>query len=224
MLMDRLGYHFSDISLLRRGLTHRSYANEANAGDQHNERLEFLGDAVVGLCVGAYLMERYPDAREGELTKLRAMVVSGTGLSRAARTMGLGEYLRLGRGEEQGGGRDKASILSDAFEAIIGAIFIEAGFDTVRRVVIEQLRSLIDAAQRGELDRDYKTHLQERLVAQGAPEVPRYVVVDERGPDHDKTFEVAVWIGGSPRAQASGHSKKQAEQRAASLALESLDA
>jgi ribonuclease-3 len=218
-LSERLGHRFGDPLLLRRALTHRSHANESGEDDRHNERLEFLGDAVVGLSVGAYLMESRPEAREGELTKLRAMVVSAPGLSRAARNLGVGECLLLGRGEEQGGGRDKDSILSDAFEALIGAVFLDAGFEAAQRVTRAQLAELVHAAERGDLDRDFKTRLQERLAAEGLQAPPRYAVVNERGPDHAKVFEVAVHLEDDELARAEGHSKKQAEQRAARSAL-----
>lgn len=221
-LSERLGYAFDDPKLLRRALTHRSHANESGEDDRHNERLEFLGDAVVGLCVGAYLMASRPQAREGELTKLRAMVVSAPGLSRAARSLRLGDCLLLGRGEEQGGGRDKDSILSDAFEALIGAVFLDGGFDAARRVVQDQLIELVHAAERGELDRDFKTRLQEHLAAEGMQAPPRYEVVGERGPDHAKVFEVAVHLETDELGRAEGHSKKEAEQRAACSALEAL--
>ncbi len=221
-LCERLGYSFCDKTLLRRALTHRSYANESWEDELHNERLEFLGDAVVGLCVGAYLMASHPQAREGELTKLRAMVVSSPGLSRAARNLGLGGCLLLGRGEEQGGGRDKDSILSDAFEALIGAVFLDGGFDAVQGVVRGQLAELVRAAERGELDRDFKTRLQEHLAAEGLSALPRYEVVGERGPDHAKVFEVAVHLQRDELGRAEGHSKKAAEQRAARAALQAL--
>lgn len=219
-LMEALGYRFSDLELLTRALTHRSHANEHGDEELHNERLEFLGDAVVGLCVGHELMLQLPDVREGQLTKLRAMVVSASGLATAAQALGLGDYLRLGRGEEQGGGRQKESIVSGAFEALVGAVFLDGGFEPVAAVLRRLLGELVEAAVRGELDRDFKTRLQEQLAAQEAP--LSYEVVGERGPDHAKVFAVAVRLGDRELARAEGHSKKEAEQRAAEGACEAL--
>ena len=219
-LMEVLGYQFSNLTLLRRALTHRSHANEHAGEELHNERLEFLGDAVVGLCVGYEVMQRLPNAREGQLTKVRASVVSENGLSAAAQALKLGDYLRLGHGEEQGGGRAKASILSDAFEALVGAIFVDGGFEVVASVLGVLLGDLVQAGVRGDLDRDFKTRLQERFASQG--ELLRYEVVGERGPDHAKIFEVAACLGERELGRAEGHSKKEAEQRAAEGAFAAL--
>ena len=227
-LMRALRYRFKDLELLRRALTHRSYVNEQlgeGAGPSvphHNERLEFLGDAVVGLTVGHLLMERLPAAREGRLTKLRAMIVSERGLSQAATTLGLGDYLRLGKGEALGGGRSKRSLLSDAMEALMGAIYLDGGFEVVQRIVRERLGELVEAAVRGDLDRDFKTRLQE-LVAASTGGNPQYELLGEHGPDHAKVFEVAVTLTSGESATAQGGSKKAAEQRAAKLLLEQLE-
>lgn len=221
-LMEALGYRFSSPTLLRRALTHRSHANEHAEEELHNERLEFLGDAVVGLCVGYEVMQRLPEAREGQLTKVRATVVSENGLSAAAQALRLGDYLRLGRGEEQGGGRAKTSILSDAFEALVGAIFVDGGFEAVAKVLRGLLGDLVLAGVRGDLDRDFKTRLQERFASQG--ESLRYEVVGERGPDHAKIFEVVVCLDERELGRAEGHSKKEAEQRAAEGAFAALSA
>ncbi|MCA9673203.1 MAG: ribonuclease III [Myxococcales bacterium] len=229
-LSSALGYRFESAELLQRALTHRSFVNERSAAENnadaaatssgllHNERLEFLGDAVVDLAIGHLLMQKLPRAREGRLSKLRAMVVSEASLARAANAISLGEHLRLGRGEEQTGGRDKASILSDAFEAVLGAIYLDAGFDRAADVARTLLATLVDEAVAGELDRDHKTRLQEVAQAE-LSDVPRYEVVSERGPDHDKVFEVAVFIGERELARAEGRSKKGAEQQAAKAAL-----
>jgi len=220
-LMEAIDYLFSDLALIRRALTHCSHGNESCNHAEHNERLEFLGDAVVDLVVGHHLMESLPAAREGQLSKLRAMVVREASLERAARELCLGDYLRLGRGEEQTGGRQKASILADAFEALVGAVYLDGGFSAAQEVVRRQLRSLAEAAVSGRLDRDHKTRLQE--LAQGQlHQVPRYLVTEERGPDHEKVFEVAVCLGERELARAEGHSKKEAEQSAAQRALEEL--
>jgi ribonuclease-3 len=218
-----LGYSFGNRGLLAQAVTHRSQANEAGPALEHNERLEFLGDAVVNLCAGHLLMDRQPGAREGELSKLRSMVVSEASLARLAEGLELGRHLRLGRGEEQTGGRRKASILSDALEALVGAVFLDGGFPAADSVVRRLLAPLMTDAEEGELDRDHKTRLQE--LAQGQWRIaPRYEVVDERGPDHAKVFTVAVMLGDRTVARAEGHSKKAAEQRAARRALAVLEA
>jgi ribonuclease-3 len=217
-----LDYTFQRPELLTRALTHRSYVNESEPGGRHNERLEFLGDAVVDLAIGHCLMEELPGAREGELSKLRAMVVAEASLARAAQSVDLGRLIRLGRGEEQSGGRAKASILADTFEALIGAVFVDGGYQAANRLVRSLLGDLVAAAVAGDLDSDHKTRLQE--VSQARLQlVPRYEVTAERGPDHAKRFEVAVYLGEREVARAEGRSKKSAEQRAAEVALSTLD-
>ncbi len=228
-LQRELDHEFADPSLLAQALTHRSRVNESTGDDLghggtfgHNERLEFLGDAVVDLSVGHYLMQALPQAREGQLSKLRAMVVNEASLARAAQGLSLGDCLRLGRGEEQTGGRRKLSILADAFEALMGAIYLDAGFVEVDRIVRRLLGPVVGRAVRGELDGDYKTRLQE--VAQARVQrVPGYQVLSESGPDHAKVFEVGVFLGDEELARATGGSKKEAEQRAAGLALGQLE-
>ena len=222
-LLAALGHVFQRPQLLTQALTHRSHVNETGEPHtQHNERLEFLGDAVVNLSVGHQLMERLPLAREGELSKLRAMLVSEASLARAAEELGLGPHLRLGRGEEQTGGRRKSSILSDTFEALVGAIFLDSGFEAADQAVRRLLGPLVATAVDGDLNRDHKTQLQERVQAQWRL-APRYEVLEERGPDHAKTFTVAVFVGDRLVARADGHSKKAAEQMAARRALQTLE-
>ncbi len=223
-LAEAVGYSFSNPTLLRQALTHRSLINELGGDNtQHNERLEFLGDAVVDLSIGHYLMDRLPQANEGDLSKLRSMVVSEASLAVAATQLNLGQYLRLGRGEEQTGGRKKVSVLADAFEALMGAIYLDGGFTSANAVIHRLLEPLIVTAVEGDLDRDHKTRLQE--LAQGQWHVmPRYAVLEERGPDHAKVFTVAVYLEEKEIARAEGHSKKAAEQRAACRALASLQA
>lgn len=217
-----LGYVFKDPTLLQQALTHRSFHNECPTEDEfHNERLEFLGDAVVELSVSHLLMERLPEAREGEMTKLRAMVVSEASLARSAAELGIGEHLKLGRGEDQSGGRQKPSILADAFEALMAAVFLDGGFVPADRTIRRLLGPLIDAAVDGELDRDHKTRLQE-VSQRDHRLMPRYEVVDERGPDHAKVFTVAVFLGDEEVARGDGSSKKLAEQQAARRALRTL--
>jgi ribonuclease-3 len=221
-LCRALGYQFVDWGLLRQALTHRSVINEdPSGGADNNERLEFLGDAVVNLSIGKRMMELLPDAREGSLSKLRASVVSEGSLAAAAQQVGLGELLRLGKGEELTGGREKPSILADAFEAVIGAILLDGGFVQADRVVRQKLSVLVTEAVGGALDRDHKTRLQEVVQAQFR-QIPKYRIVDESGPDHAKVFAVEVSLGEQVLARAHGASKKEAEQEAARLALDCL--
>ncbi len=202
-------------------LTHRSYCAE-NEDAESNERLEFLGDAVVGLAVTGFIHDAYPDLPEGQLAKLRASVVNTTTLAEVAKKMGLGEDLRLGRGEEMSGGRTKESILADAFEAVIGAVFVDSDWDRANDVVLECLGERIaHGAQRpGRLD--YKTRLQE-LTAHLELGSPVYRITGS-GPDHDKSFVAIALVQGVAQGEGSGTSKKRAEQAAASAAWSALNA
>lgn len=205
-------------------LTHKSYVNEhRDEGWEDNERLEFLGDAVIDLVVSEYLMSRFPLAREGDLSKLRAAVVDEAGLAAMGRALGLGELLRLGRGEELTGGREKASLLADTMEAVIAAVFLDGGLEAAHALVDRFLDDAYAGAETGSLDRDWKTQLQEMGQARHRSS-PRYRVVAEVGPDHAKTFEIEVELGGSVLGRGSGRSKKDAEQAAARVALEGLAA
>jgi ribonuclease-3 len=221
-LEARLGHSFAQPARLRNALTHKSFLNENPAPDRFdNERLEFLGDAVLDLAISHLLMEEFPQRSEGELSKTRAQIVSEAGLSEVAEAVSLGEWLFLGRGEEQTGGRHKPSLLADACEAVIAAVYLDGGFDAAlavaRRLFGERVRTAFDPG-----GTDFKTRLQER--AQSAHRLqPRYVVVGSQGPDHDKTFEVALSIGEREIARASGKSKKEAEQRAAERGLAVLE-
>jgi ribonuclease III len=222
-LEARLGLALADRAVALAALTHKSYVNEHRdeAGLADNERLEFLGDAVIDLAVSHRLMERFPDAREGELSKMRAAVVDEQGLSEMARALDLGALLRLGRGEELTGGRGKASLLADAMEAVIAAVYLVAGLPGVLGIIDRFLGEAFARAAAGTLDRDYKTQLQE--VAQSRLRAtPRYRVVAEHGPDHSKTFEVETDVRGEIVGRGAGRSKKDAEQAAAKLALEVL--
>jgi ribonuclease-3 len=216
-----LGHRFVDPRLIEEALTHKSFLNENSApGRKHNERLEFLGDAVLGLCVGHLLMERFPDVREGELSMIRAQVVNETHLADVAGQLALGEWLYLGRGEEQTGGRRKPSLLADACEALLAAVYLDGGFAAAFGVV----KKLFDprfAALEQPGKSDFKTRLQERAQA-ALRETPRYAVVDAHGPDHEKKFVVAVIVGGKELARGEGRSKKEAEQKAAQAALTML--
>ncbi|MGC3998367.1 MAG: ribonuclease III [Anaeromyxobacter sp.] len=204
-------------------LTHKSYVNEHkdDPGLQDNERLEFLGDAVIDLAVSHRLMEQFPAAREGELSKMRAAVVDEQGLCEMARALDLGPLLRLGRGEELTGGREKPSLLADAMEAVIASLFLGAGLPPVFALIDRFLGEACARAAAGTLDRDFKTQLQE-LAQSRMRASPRYRVVAEHGPDHSKTFEVEVDLRGEVLGRGVGRSKKDAEQAAAKLAIEAL--
>ena len=217
-----LEYSFENRELLQRALTHRSYANEHASEDlEDNERLEFLGDAVLDLLVGHHLMLTFPRLSEGELSMTRAQMVSEAGLTKVAREMQIGHWLLLGKGEEQSGGRDKASILSDALEALVAALYLDGTLETARAFV--QARFESHTPRRPGLGSDHKTRLQE-LVQRRWKIAPVYELVGESGPDHDKVFEVALVVDGHEKSRAKGRSKKVAEQSAALLALDRLEA
>jgi ribonuclease-3 len=217
-LSRRLPRRFGDEQLLVRALTHRSWCAEA-PGEDSNERLEFLGDAVLGLVVTDHIYRTYPRLPEGELAKIRAAVVSSVVLAEVAAERGMGAALRLGKGEAASGGRDKTSILADAAEAVIGAVYLDAGWDAAAELVLDLLADRIAEAASGPGGTDYKTRLQE-LAAVRFECLPRYSVT-ERGPDHAKQFSAEVEIGGR-RGRGEGRSKKQAEQAAAQMAWEAL--
>jgi ribonuclease III len=221
VLSARIGYRFADGGLLRQALAHRSWCAEV-AGETSNERLEFLGDAVLGWVIADLAYQRFHELPEGKLTDLRKSVVNAHALAGVARTIGLGECLLLGKGEDAAGGRDKASILSDAFEAVLGAVYVDGGVDPVGHLVDRLFGDLLVEAARS-LDRlDYKTLLQE-LTARLFDVAPVYVV-SSSGPDHDKRFEAAVWVDGTQRGTGTGTSKKAAEQAAAGQAHDALRA
>ncbi|MDR0325389.1 MAG: ribonuclease III [Oscillospiraceae bacterium] len=211
--MTIAGYAFKDPFLLETALTHSSYANE-RPKTPYNERLEFLGDAVLGLIAAEYLYSGHPDMPEGELTKLRAGYVCEQSLAAAARRLGLGDLLRLGRGEKADGGDARDSILADAFEAVLAAMYLDGGWEPCRKMVGEAVFSRPPAVP----VRDAKSRLQEVLQGQGKPG-PEYRTVSESGPDHKKTFIVEVFIDGRSVARGTGRSKKQAEMEAAEKAL-----
>lgn len=214
-----LGHPFVDATLLRTALTHRSYANERpDLAPHDNERLEFLGDSMVGLVVAKMLIERFPEAPEGELTRRRAELVREGALADIARGLGLGEALRLGKGEQRQGGREKPRLLASAFEACCGAILLDAGEAEATRCIRPFFEERVETAA-GE--RDFKSKVQELAQARRL-ETPRYVVVDAQGPDHDRVFEVAIEIEGRVFATGSGRSKLGAEQAAAQAAFARL--
>lgn len=215
-LEQRIGYIFENKSLLEEALTHSSYANEHGLGRLGcNERLEFLGDAVLSAVVADHLYRTLPDVEEGELTKQRAAMVCESALAMFARDIDLGKDMRFGKGELKTHGNERDSILSDCFEAVIAAIYLDGGVEAARKFIA---RHVLQEAYGAELSRDYKTELQE-VIQQNPEEKLKYVHSGETGPDHDKTFTVEVWLNSNVIATATGHSKKQAEQNAAAEAL-----
>ncbi len=222
-LQDQLGYRFKDPSLLLRAVTHRSFVNEHDEeGIQHNESLEFLGDAVLGFVISSKMFSRFPGLSEGELSKIKAYLVSAVNLAHLAEKICLGEYLRLSRGEEKTGGRHKKAIIVDAYEAVIGVIYLDGGIEAAYAFVEREIANCLEDLDLRQLTYgDFKSALQERLHNMGCPE-PIYRVVDEIGPDHRKTFVVQVGVRDRIIAQASGKTKKEAQQEAARLALEDL--
>ncbi len=217
-----LGWQFSDIGLLDNALTHRSFVNEIDASScRDNERLEFLGDAVLELTVSDMLIRKFPDHTEGQLSKLRASVVNEQPLAELARRFKIGEYLLLGKGEESSGGRMKPSLLADAFESIIAAMYLDGGYDRTAAFVGRLFGPLIEGDNLSEVYRDFKTAVQEAIQILYR-ETPHYVVISETGPDHDKRFETNLMIGEKVIATGTGRSKKEAEQQAARIALDKL--
>lgn len=223
-LEERLGVTFTTPALALEALTHASFCNEHRDEPGHdNERLEFLGDAVIDLTCGQRFMERFPQAREGELSKLRALVVNEEGLARTAQALGLGELLQLGRGEELTGGREKPSVLADALEAVIGALYLSNGIPAVLEFVDRAFGDAFDGAAAGRLGQDSKSRLQVELQSR-LKISPRYRVANVSGPEHEKVFEVEVLVNGEVWGRSTGRSKKDAEQAAAREALETLPA
>ena len=218
-LETKLGYVFHRPELLENALYHSSYANEhRGAGISSNERLEFLGDAVLGFVTAEYLYTKHPDMPEGDLTRIRAALVCEESLHEVAQYLGLGEYLRLGRGEELGGGRRRPSILADATESVFAAVYLDGGMDAARDLIH---RVLLDKEQVEERRRDYKTELQE-LVQRKPDQTLRYEMVGASGPDHARVFAFRVLLNGQVAGTGEGRSKKEAEQAAAHCALERL--
>ncbi|MBA4396380.1 MAG: ribonuclease III [Syntrophus sp. (in: bacteria)] len=216
-----LDYRFRDISLLDTALTHRSYVNEnPSEAECDNERLEFLGDAVLELCISDLLMKHFPAYQEGQLSQLRAAIVNEQPLAVLAKSFHLGDYLLLGKGEEASGGRTKPSLLANAFEAVIAAIFLDGGFEKTAALIRRLFTPLIEEGYR--TYRDYKTNVQQ-MSQQAFKETPRYTLIHEYGPDHDKTFEIRISIADRIQATGIGKNKKEAEQRAAEQAIRMLE-
>lgn len=219
-LEEAIGYHFHNISLLQNALAHSSYANERwHNSLLSNERLEFLGDSILGMLVAEYLFRSFPDRPEGELTRMRADMVCEKTLAAVANGIHLGDHLLLGHGEEQGGGRSRESILADATESVIAACFLDGGMEAAKRFI--QRFILVQVPVTKLRNVDYKTQLQE-LVQQKRNQNLTYTLVGESGPDHDKQFAVTVFLNGKPIGSGSGSSKKRAEQDAARAAVENL--
>ena len=232
VLQKRIGYRFENISYLERAVTHSSYSNETGARNHHllcNERLEFLGDSVLSLVVSNYLYTHFSEYPEGTLTRIRSSVVCEAALASFAEKIGLGEFLMLGRGEAQNGGAEKPAILADAFEALLAAIYLDAGAEDAMQSVASFLLPLVKSAiatlpEMGDVRIDSKSRLQEFIQQdREQKEVLEYRLVGESGPDHNKTFEAEVLLNGESAGRGFGHSKKEAEQMAAKSALETLE-
>ncbi|PIR23620.1 MAG: ribonuclease III [Deltaproteobacteria bacterium CG11_big_fil_rev_8_21_14_0_20_45_16] len=222
-LSEKIGVKFKDPKLLDLSVTHRSFIHEHKLSiDQSNERLEFLGDAVLGICISEMLIRAFPLEAEGVLSKRRAALVNQKTLAKLAVELGIGEALKLGRGEEKTGGREKKSLLCDAFEAVVGAIYLDQGLKVVQDYLEALFRSLIPDSKKVETSQDYKTRLQEFYQSQFRKS-PRYKVVAESGPDHSKTFEVEIELQDKTIVHGTGSSKREAEQDAARKALEILN-
>ncbi len=221
LLEKTAGYRFRNRCLLREALTHRSRANETGGGVPDNQRLEFLGDSILGFIVGKELFLRHPEWKEGELSRYRATLVDEDNLARLARAMDLGTCLSLGRGEELSGGRGKKSLLADAYEAFVAAVYLDGGMRAAERLVKSQFGHLLAGGAPATLSRDYKTALQELTQARLAL-TPRYELLESTGPDHERSYRVAVFIDGAVAGEGVGRSKKVAQQAAARAALERL--
>lgn len=215
-LEEKLEYHFKNKELIQEALTHKSYKKPYN-----NERLEFLGDAVLDLIVGEFLFEKFPTSDEGILSKIRASLVNESGFTLLAKSLDLGKYIYLSIAEENNNGRNKPSLLSNAFEAIIGAIYLEAGLEQAQKISIKLLNRVHPTIDLDSLSKDYKTALQE-LTQSTHGVTPDYELVGATGPDHKKEFEIAIYLDGKIISSAKGKSKKEAQQKAAKKALEWL--
>ena len=219
-LEEKLGYTFQNQKLLENALTHSSCANESRGRLSSNERLEFLGDSILGMVVADHLYRNHPDLPEGELTRTRAALVCEESLVEVAQELGLGDYLRLGKGEEAGGGRQRPSIRADAVEAVLAAVYLDGGIGSARKIIQKYILSREVAGLTK--PHDYKTALQE-LVQRESGQVLRYRLTGEEGPDHNKRFFVAVELNGNCVGSGTGRSKKEAEQMAAKAAIEALE-
>jgi len=221
LLQKVLHYNFTDLKLLNKALTHTSYANEANPPVKNNERLEFLGDSVLDLIVSSYTIHEYEDLPEGSLSKIRAAVVNESCLAKLAQGIDLGSYLLLGKGEHRSGGRKKPSILANAYEALVGSIFYDSNYQTTYNIFLPAMVEEIYKYKNACVSRDFKSDLQEYTQNRFTC-TPTYHVVGEKGPSHDKRFDVKVYVRDKILGKGNGRSKKEAEQIAAKIALESF--
>lgn len=219
---SKLGYKFKNIAYLKNALTHTSYINEHKGSKiTSNERMEFLGDSVLGLSVSEYLYLNYKERSEGELSKIRASVVCETSLAKLASSLDLGSYMIMGRGELLSGGNERPSITSDAMESVIAAIYLDSDFDTVKQMILDWLTPyIVEAAEHGGRETDYKSVLQEYCQSRGM--FPEYEIISESGPDHEKIFEVELSCPNQKNIRAKGSNKKKAQQEAAKLMLQRL--
>lgn len=223
-IQEMIDYRFKDLELLKKALIHRSFAHSVGKrAIDSNERLEFLGDAILNLVVTEHLYRSFPEEREGELTQIKSVVVSKAILAKVARKMNLGQYIRLSLSEEQSGGRQRTSIVADAYEALLGAIYLDGGIEPVRKLVTKSiLNDLDDIIIVSEEHTNYKSLLLEYIQAREKG-YPQYEVCFEEGPDHEKLFTVEVRVGGRKLGEGTGRSKKEAEQKAAKMAMERLE-
>jgi len=218
-LQQKLNYSFYDQDLLETALTHSSYTREKDKAVQCNERLEFLGDAFFDAIIGEEMYKSFPDKEEGFLSRIRATIVCEKSLSMKAEAFALGGYLKIGRGEEKTGGRNKPSILADTMEAIIGAVYLDGGFESAKAFVLDVFADVLEDARHGKyIVTDYKSALQELLQSKGITQI-KYILTEESGPDHDKTFRVELHVNGKREAEGVGKTIKSAEQNAAEMAL-----
>lgn len=220
-LENKLGYQFKNKNVLQLALTHSSYANEMrDKKAEYNERLEFLGDSVLGIVISEYVYSKHPDFKEGELTKMRSKIVCESTLAEIASEIELGEYMLFGKGEALTGGRTRRSILADAFEALIASLYLDGGFEIVKPIIFTLMQDKIEMAEKGLIVDDYKTHLQEIIQTKKDNRI-KYELLEEKGPDHRKTFKTAVKLNQVIIGVGEGRSKKESEQEAAKMALRS---
>lgn len=221
-LEKKIKYKFKDPCILKRALCHKSYVNENRLSSlEQYERYEFLGDAVLELVISDLMMEKFPKYSEGKLSRLRSALVNEKSLAELARKLNLGKFLFLGKGEDNCGGRNKDSLLSDVYESVLGAIYLDGGFQIAFNFIANQFKDLLHQATQEDIVQDFKTRLQEKT-QEIYKAIPKYTLIDEKGPDHSKTFEVHISIKGEILGKGKGRSKKQAEQNAAKLALKDL--
>ena len=217
-----IGYHFKDQSLLALALTHRSFTNNSESVNESNERMEFLGDSVLGLLIAEQLFADHPDWHEGELTKMKSLLVNETTLAEIGKDIGLNQHIYLSAEEDKSGGADRSSIVSDAMESVMAAVYLDGGIEAAKKFILKVVYSRKEIVSADSSQRNYKGELLELIQASGKG-MPRYDVVSETGPDHDKTFNIVVRLNGQDLGHGIGFSKKEAEQKAAAEALEHIN-